>query len=809
MLRNYVKITWRNLQRQPGFTFINIVGLSAGLTCFTLIALWVHDELSYDTFHPQADRVVRLTESQKTETGWVESARTSAPMAKALLTDFADVENAVRLRRKEEVVQYQGQQWVEPNILLTDPAFFAVFGYRLTSGNPATALREPYSVVLTESTAKKYFGQTDPLGQVLTIFMYDSTGRGANYKVTGLTPDPPRNAHFTYTMLASFKTIEAANPDILTAKGWGDNEVYTYLLLKEGIGYQSFSKKIAHFYQAYIGELATSWRATHSYQLQPIRAIHLRSDLAHEIGPNGSIRQVTVFGTIGLFILLLAGVNYTNLATARSAGRAKEVGVKKAVGALRTQLIVQYLTESVFMAGLALLLSLLLSLLLQPFLGSITGKAFSLTTSPLLLLFLLGVTAVLGVLSGLYPAFLLSSARPVNALRGSYRVAATSVGLRQSLVVAQFVITIILITGIGIMYAQLRFIRHKALGYDQEALLYIRLNGNADVVKGYDAFRNDLTTSPFVAGVATSNSLLLNGLDMAEAQTVDRTGKPIKVRTAQLQVDESFLSVYGMRLLAGTDLTRRTDEPTGHTGTRPRPVLLNEQAVKRMGWKSAQDAIGKPFMLDDRPGTVVGVVRDFHFNSLRHTIEPVAICRQADYFSRITVKLASGQAGSSVALIESIWKKHFPSALFDYDFVDRQLAEQYRADERFSAILFYFSVLSLLIACLGLYGLITYATTQRTKEIGIRKTLGATVGGLVVLFVKDFLKPVVLAGFVAVPIAGYVMTRWLQDFAYKIEVRWWMFAASMGLVLVVALLTVSFQSIRAALMNPVKSLRTE
>lgn len=378
MIKNYFKQTWRSIAKNKTYSALNIAGLAAGLTCFIFIALWVTDELSYDKFNSNYDRIVRLISTAKTETGITESAVSSAPMAKALKNDYAEVESTVRLRMREEIVTHKNQQVLQPGILLTDPSFFDVFSYHITRGNVATALNEPYSIILTESSAKKYFGDADPVGQTLLINMFDSTGYGASYKITGVMPDPPKNAHFTFNMLASFKTIEVANPDVLTVDGWGDASYYTYLLLKKGVDKKAFSAKITRFYGKYIGELYNIWKKIYFYKLQPLADIHLRSNLQYEIGSNGSITQVYIFSTIGTFILLLAAINYTNLATARAAGKAKEIGIKKVVGAGKKQLILQYLSESVFTAIIALLLSFLLSFLLQPFFLDVTGKDLSL-----------------------------------------------------------------------------------------------------------------------------------------------------------------------------------------------------------------------------------------------------------------------------------------------------------------------------------------------------------------------------------------------------------------------------------------------
>jgi putative ABC transport system permease protein len=648
MFRNYLKIAWRNFRKQPMISFINLFGLAVGLTCVAFISLWVMDEHSYDAFHQNYTRIVRLVTTEKTETGINESARTGAPMAKALLEDYSEIENTVRLDKRGEIVQYKNKQVLEPNIILTDPSFFTIFSYPLIRGDAATALQEPYSVVLTESTAKKYFAHADPMGQSLLIYMYDSTGRGANYKVTGITPDPPTNAHFTFSILGSFKTVETAKPGIRTIEGWSNHNYYTYLLLREGVDANRLSAKIAQFYAKHIGDLLKSWRSVYSFKLQPLSDIHLRSHLDHELMANGDVGQVYIFSTIGLFILLLAAVNYTNLTTARSLGRAKEIGVKKVLGAVRKQLILQHLSESILIALVAFGVSLLMSILGQSIFRQLTGKQISLFSSPALLLFLLGVTFFLGIVSGLYPAFVLSSYKPVVVLRGSLKADVRGVALRQLLVVSQFVITIALLIGVVVIYTQMTYIKHKNLGYDKEALLFIRLNGNSDVVAGYNAFRNDVLTSSLVNGVTASNSLIVNGLDAGTSETVNRQGKPYKVTTSRLQADANYLSVHGIRLVAGRNFTPRDTAQT------VRQVIVNEEVVRKLNWKSAESALGKPFAIDGKSGTVIGVIGDFHFNSLQHTIEPLAIYPHDNYFSRITIKINPTNVSQGIGFIEQV-----------------------------------------------------------------------------------------------------------------------------------------------------------
>ncbi len=799
MFRNYVNSILRGLAKNRTHAVLNITGLTAGLTCFAFIALWVMDELSYDKFNTNYDRIVRLTESAKTETGIWESAVSSAPMAKALQNDYAEVENTVRFDLRGEIITHNGKQVPQDNILLTDPSFFDVFSYKLTTGNIKTALNEPFSIILTESAAKKFFGNSDPMGQRLLVNMNDSNGRGAYYTVTGVMPDAPLNAHVTFTMIASFKTIEVAHPEVLTVDGWGDASYYTYLLLKKGVDREAFSKKITRFYKKYVGDRYDAWKNIYSYKLQSLGDIHLHSNLRYEIMTTGSAAYVYIFATIGIFILLLAGINYMNLATVHSVSRAKEVGIKKVVGAERKQLIIQYLLEAVLVALIALILALVLSAVLQPAFSRLTGKELSPLNSTSLLLFLTAVTVLLGVVSGSYPAFIISGFKPITVLKGAFKSGSKGTLLRKSLVVSQFVVTMLLVTGIVVIYSQLSYMKHKDLGYDKDPLLYLRVNGNVDVLNGYEAFKNEILSNPLISGAATSNTLL-GSLPSGGAETVDGAGKPLQVNTARIRVGGDYFGVHSIPLIAGKDFVR-------HSKDSIQPVIINESAVHNFGWKDAASAIGKPFKIGDQPGEVIGVVKDFHFSNLHHAIGSLVIYPLDGNFSRITLKTDITQSAAVANWVQKTWARHFPSALFDYSFSKN--VQQYAEEERFATLFLYFGVLSLVIACLGLYGLIAYTTAQKTKELGIRKVLGATAQGLAVMLSKDFLKLVVLAFGIATPMAWYMMNQWLQDFAYRENLQWWMFAAAGGIVLLIALLTVSAKSVRAAMRNPVESLRVE
>jgi len=483
--------------------------------------------------------------------------------------------------------------------------------------------------------------------------------------------------------------------------------------------------------------------------------------------------------------------------------KAKEVGVKKVVGARRSQLITQYIFEAVLTALIALAASFLFCYLLQPLFSRVTGKDISPFSSPGLVMFIAGVTVLLGVLSGIYPALVMSGFKPSSVLKGSFQAGARGIILRKSLVIAQFAITLVLITGIIVINSQMSYIKHKDLGYNKDALLFLRVHGNADVINGYNAFKNELLASPLIGGVSTSNSLPVAGLGTGGSETVDISGNPIQVTTARLRVEADYLDVYGMQLLAGRNFDKKDRADT------IRPVILNEAAIKKFGWKDHATAIGKPFRMGSQQGSIIGVVKNFHFSSLQDAIEPLALYPGSNSFSRVTIKADMQKAGQAISLVEEKWKKHFPGALLDYSFLDAQLGEQYLTEERFSRIFLFFSLLSLLIACLGLYGLISYAASQKTREIGIRKVLGASVNGIVIMLSGDFLKLVVVAFVISTPVSWYVMNNWLEDFAYRTSISWWMFAAAGLSVLLVALFTVSARSIKAAIANPVKSLKTE
>lgn len=785
MIKHLLQQAWRRIVKDRVYSLLNIAGLSAGLACFALIAVWVNDELSFDKFNKNYDRIVRITSRTVSDAGEIESARAIAAMAGALKQDFPEVENAVRLRMREGLLEHDGKQFNQPGMLSADPSFFDIFSYRLIRGNAATALSEPYTIVLTESTAKKYFGDADPMGRSLNIYMNDTTGNGAEYKITGIVADPGKNDHFNFNMLASFRSVEVGNPDT-----WTTMTVHTYVLLRPGMNGNAISKKITNQYG----------KSVYTYRAQPFSEIYLQSKLPDEFGPRGSMARVYIFSIVGVFILLLASINYTNLASARSVARAREVGIKKIVGVRKDQLIAQYLSESVLIAFISFLFAVVMALAMQPFFTAITGKEVSLFNSARVLGFLAIVSVSIGILSGAYPAFILSAYKPVIVLKSSFKTTGKGAFLRRSLVVAQFTITLVLITGIVIIYSQMGYIRQRDLGFNKEAVFYIRVNGNNVVMNGFNAFKNDLNNSPLIKNIAISNTMIGGFVGGEKSMSMDGAGKPIEVIAARVRADQNYLSLFDIRLVAGNNLP---------AGSNNRAVLINETAVKKAGWENNEAAIGKPFNLDGVPGMVVGVVRDFHFNSLQHDMGALVIYPIGNNFSRINIRIDGTRPLESVAVIERAWKKHFASELMDFAFLDEQLQGSYEAERKFSKIFLFFSILSLVIACLGLYGLTAYTTFQKTKEIGIRKVLGASVRGIVMMLSKEFFKLFILAVLVSLPVSWMIMNRWLENFAYHVDLSWWMFSLPSLLVVAVAFASVSAHVIKAALANPVKSIKTE
>ncbi|WP_159476211.1 ABC transporter permease [Dyadobacter sp. 3J3] len=810
MLRNHLKIAYRNLSQNKGYSALTIFGLALGLAVSMLSILYVKDELAYDHFNTKSDHIYRInsdiTYSGKDSKG----ALAPTPMGQTLKQDFPEIEEFTRLGKYDSQIVKNGQTAIrEENILYADSTVFNVFTLPMLAGNPQKALTAPNSVVISKRIAEKYFGTTHAINKILT-FNNDEVRR-----VTGVMENMPEQSHFHADFLLPLYETKDAK-----VNKWGNHIFNTYVLLKSGTSPKSVEGKFEKILQTYLDQalkqyfqttLADTRKAGNnfSYSLMPLTDIHLYSDRQGELSPNGSIQYVYIFLLTGLFILLIAVFNFINLTTARSAKRAREVGVRKVMGSDRSVLVFQFLSESLLTTFFALATGLILLYLLLPTFNELAAKHLSINTEINFtsILYLLAGTTLVSVIAGLYPAFYLSSFQPVKALKG-IRVQSKSQGFRNSLVAFQFALSVLLIIGTLLINQQLDYIQTKRIGFDKDQVVVV--NTAQSTKSQVLTFKNEVLRTPSVKSGTVSGFLPVTSKrwdDMWYPQ--QETDPKFSVNMQEWMVDPDYISTLRMEVVAGRDFIdgRTTDSSA---------VIINESAAKQFG---LQDPIGK--IIHKTGGeqlTVIGVVKDFHYESLRSKIDPMGLVINGNAIDRpleksfleaVSFRLNTADVTSSLAQIEKKWKEISPGQPFEYSFLNEDFDAMYRSEQRIEKLFTAFSGIAILIACLGLLGLSAFSAEQRTKEIGVRKVLGASVGSIVSLLSKDFLKPVLAAILIATPIGWYSMQIWLQDFAYKIEMQWWVFACAGLSSLAIALFTVSFQSIKAALMNPVKSLKSE
>lgn len=788
MLTNYLKIALRTLRKQPGYTVINLFGLAVGLACCVLIYLYVTDELSYDRFHTNAERTYRL---ERTQPGGSRSAFTDGPSGPTLAADYPEIEAAVRFSNQKRLAQVDDRQFYGEEVLYTDSTFLSVFSFRLIQGNPQTALTAPNSIVITESFATKYFGERDPMGEIVTFDNEDEL------VVTAVVEDVPSNSHFTFDVLATMALAQEKYPYM---KMWGSISLQTYLLLAPQATPQTVEPKFAGFLEQH-QTFATD------YHLRPLLDIHLYSNV-FERYPQGDIEALYMFGAIAFFILLLACINYMNLATARSAQRMKEVGMRKVLGADRKQLALQFLGESVVMTLFAMGLTLLIVQSVLPFFNDFLGRSLSL--APFLqaqgLLILLAFGVGVGVLAGLYPALYLAHFQPVKVLKGSLNPGTRGNLFRKALVVTQFVVSIALLAATLIVSTQLSYLQSRNLGFNEEHVVAIQLR-DQQILERAEGLRQTLRGDAQVVHASISNSgisIPQSSAPVAAVEFGDLTeDSPI---TEFVFSDKAFLETLGVEIVAGEGFH---EDKTSQTET---DIIINETAVRRYGWTTPADAIGKTVQaaFSRDPLTVIGVAKDFHIRSLRRSVNPIMLFNK--WINRdgvLLVRLQPGDARPALARFETLWNDRIPEWPFEYTFLDETIAQRYASERQTQQLFTLFASLAILIACLGLFSLAAYTATRRTKEIGVRKVMGASVRQIVVLLSKDFTWLVVIAFFIATPIAAVLMNRWLDDFAFRIDLPLHIFALAGFLALLIAWLTVSYQSVKAALGNPVDALRHE
>lgn len=793
MLKNYFKIALRNLWKQKVFSLINILGLTVGMTACFLIFMYVRFELSYDSFHTKAHRTYRVVTDLKTPSDLIHTSGPAWAVAPNIKRDFPEVQEFVRISANSFLIRKGDVKFQEEKSAYADSSFFKVFNFKLLKGDPNTALSAPLSLVLTRSAAKKYFGTEDPMGQTLLF-----TGNALPAKVTGLMEDMPENSHIEADLLVSMSTLtKNFNPGL--DEQWGNYGSSAYLLLKPGVNPDALVKKFPAFLEKRNGTEMKEIQMYPTILLEPLQDVYLRS--TRDGQKTGNINNVYIFSIIAVFILVIACINFVNLTTARSAERAKEVGIRKVVGALKEQLAGQFVGESIILCVFAFLLTFFLTWLLIPVFNQLAGKTVidGIFTQSSYLLLLFAAAVVIGLLAGFYPALVLSSFQPITVLKGKFTTGSKGKILRQGLVVIQFSISIALIIGTLIVYKQMNYMRSQKLGFEKDHMLVVETFG--DPAK--ESFKQSLLGTAGIRSAALSSSVPGGGNPGAYSEIENKKGDMQIANLDLYFVDFDYIPHYKMQMVAGRPFSRDFISDTTQA------MVLNERAVKLFGYGSPQEAIGRKFKQWGREGKIIGVVKDFHFRSLQEEIKPLSMRIEPGGCDKVSINIAGTDIPTILDNVESKWKTAVPNRPFTYYFLDEFFDRQYRAETRFGNLFLYFAILAIFISCLGLLGLASYSTYQRTREIGIRKVMGASVSGIVNLLSKEFARLLLVAFVIASPIAWLLMSRWLQDFSYRIPISWWIFIVAGMIAVVVALLTVSFQAVKAALANPVKSLRTE
>lgn len=806
MLRNYFIVAFRNLWRNKVFSAINIFGLTLGIATCLLIVVFVQHELSYDRYNDKANRIARVTFHAKLAGGELKESNVMPPVAQTFKSEFPEVQEATRIRRFGEVTFIAGDKtFKEDGFAYVDSNFFSVFTLPLVLGSQNNPLPNPNSVVVTTEFAQRYFGNENPIGKILQV-RDDKTV----FTVSGVINPVPENSHFHFNIFASMAGLpEAHQPN------WLSSNFYTYLLLQPGTDLKRLEAKLPGVMEKYMGpqfQQAMGMSISDynkkgnqvSFALQPLTDIHLHSDYTGDLEPYGDIHYVYIFSVVAIFMLVIACINFMNLSTAGASKRSREVGIRKVLGSGKPQLIMQFLVESMIITFSALLLSLVLVYEALPWLSNLAGHNLTLSLRnnswviPSLVLF--GI--ITGILAGSYPAFYLSSFNPVVVLKGLFSPGKKSIRLRSALVVFQFFISISLITGTMIVFKQLSFIQHKKLGYEKERVLIVQNTGALG--KNENAFRDVLLKDPRISSLSISGYLPAGGSYNNNFFVHPDNQSAELMKTLNYEVDENYLTTMGMELASGRNFSKTF-------GTDSSAMLINETAARVFGW--GDKALGHTITHKENNGVektfhVVGIVKDFHFRSLHELITPL-LMTLGNNSGTMIVKTKTKDIAPLIAHLQNEWAAFKPDAAFSWSFLDDRFSTMYRAENNISVILGIFSGLTIFVACLGLFGLTIFSNEQRRKEIGVRKVLGANVSGLVALLSKDFLKLVCIAFVASAPIAWWVMNKWLQDFAYRINIGAWLFVAAAGLAILITVVTVGVQAVKAALANPVRSLRSE
>ena len=794
MIKNYLVVAFRHLWRNRAFSLINILGVAVGMTAFFLIFSWVGLETSYDNFHSKADRIYRITSTTQTPSTVDSEATTFTPVGPNLKKEYPQVEEAVRLSTDWILVRRGEKHFIERKTVLADSGFFKVFDFPLIAGDRNTALTASGSVVLTESAARKYFNTTDPMGKQLLV-----GGGGTPMTVTGVMKDIPENSQIKGDLFVSLSSYKAIYGRPIADSEWTNHAYYTYLLFRPHTDVAAFERKLPDFLERHTGEQAKQLQMSDILHLERLRDVYLRSKLDGFV--TGSIRNVWIFSTAGIFILLIACINFVNLTTARSTERAKEVGVRKVVGAGRLQLARQFIGESVLICLLAFAVALVMAGVALPAFNTLAGKVVStgVFTRPGDIALLFGLSLAIGVVAGIYPSLVLSAFRPVTVLKGRFATGTKGLLLRRGLVVFQFFISTVLIISTIVVYTQVKYMESRDLGFvkDQEMVIDTNFDPNAN------AFKASLAGIPGVISTCIASGAPGNGFMSAYTKLQNPQGKMQELNIDMYLVDFDFIRQYGLKMLAGRAFSPAYASDTGTA------MVMNESAVRMLGYRSPQEAIGRDFDQWGRKGKIIGVIRDFNYKSLKESISPMVMRIETWAWLTVSVKVSAANLPATIAAVEGNWNRLVPTRPFEYSFLDEDFNKKYAAETGFGRLFFYFAALAIFISCLGVLGLASYSTIQRRKEIGVRKVLGASAGSIVQLLSTDFLRLVGLALLIASPTGWWVMDRWLHDFAYRAPISWWVFGVTAGLSLIIVFVTIGVQAIRAALENPTQALRSE
>ncbi|GAB5518615.1 MAG: ABC transporter permease [Rhodothermales bacterium] len=791
MLQNYLKTAYRNLMRYKGYTAINLLGLTLGIACFLMIYLYVQDERSYDQFHTNGDRIHRLiVDWERADRDRIHNSLTSAPMGPQFAEDASAVEAYVRFLPTDDdmLVQHQSTRTYESDLMFADAAVFDVFTFPLRYGDPQTALAEPHTLVLTESMAERYFGSRNPVGETLRI------NNTTDYTVTGVMRDVPTNAHFRFDALLSFASLDSP-----WMESWTSNPYYTYVLLRDGTPPEALDPILAQMVETYASEALARMGVTWTLWLQPLPEIYL-NPISNDLSTGSGARYLYILSGVALLILALACINFINLSTARATTRAKEISMRKVIGAHRRQLVAQFLGESLLLTTVALILAAGVVWLAFPLFEGLVGRTVPMQWDLQLVLGCVVVVIIVGVLGGLYPAMVLSGMQPLGLMR-SATPSKRRVPLRSVLVVTQFAIAVLLMVSTATVYQQLRYMQTKNLGLEPEQVVAIPTN--SAIMDRAETLRDQLTALPAVTATSYTNRKPGTGTFGTVLHRADAPEDAVGLTTKVIRVDEHYAETLGLTVVAG----RFFDD--GFSTDAEASVLLNAQAVADFGWAAPEEAIGQVVIRNDHRYTVIGVVEDYHFQPLFVRMQPLMLQLAPEYATFLLAKIGTHDVPGTLEQMSAIWSEVAPEWPFVHSFLDADFQSLYAREERLSRIFGTFTLLAMLIACLGLFGLATFAVERRLKEVGVRKVLGATSGSIVALFSKDFAVLVGIAMVVAWPVAYYALDAWLQNYAFRIALSAWVFGLSGLIALLIACLTITVQALRASYANPVQALRYE